>query len=198
MSKIYLASHPAGRFYNDFFHLSGTRSICHQCGERIDPVKTPLEYYWEEEFRPAEKLPGRQAFWGDFLLMVSNTLREPLERLAAFEFFTTCLVQTGLIGRELMVHHVEQPAEPLYWARPVASVSARVRGEPNETCRECGYFIGPRQLTRLLVQVNDLPPAGIFSMKQDRAPQVFVTEEAKERLLSCGVATKFSSAGHSV
>jgi hypothetical protein len=195
MSKIYLASHPAGRFYNDFFHLSSSPITCPKCGERVDPVKTPLEYYWEDEFRPVEQWPERQAFWGNFLLVVSEILREPLDRLAAFEFFTTRPVKTKLSGRKYSVQYLEQPDVPLYWARPVSSVDARVSGEPNEVCLECGCFTGIRQLTRLLVNVNDLPPSGVFSVKQNRAPQVFVTEEAKERLLSCGVTTKFFSGG---
>lgn len=144
---------------------------------------------------PVERLPDQQSFWGDFLLLVSKTLRDQLDRIATFEFFPTRHVQTEFIGRKYIVHYVEQPDELLYWARPLTNIAARVKGEPNDVCSVCDYFIGPRQLTRLLVNVDELPQSGIFSVKQNRVPQIFVTEEAKDRLLSCGVAAKFSSAG---
>lgn len=198
MSKIYLAGHPVSRFDNDFFYLSTSRQNCATCGGRVDCISPPLRYYWDHEFQSekASLLKDRQMFWGDFFLIVTEPILRKLQELSTFDFSDTCLVHTELAGRELVINQVEQPSKPFYWARPMSTVPARVSGTPNDTCAECGFFVGhPRQLTRLLVDRDDIPCSGIFSVAQNRRPQIFVTEEAKQRLLFLEIAAKFYPAG---
>ncbi len=199
MSRIYVAGHPAKRFDDDFVYLSMFPETCVRCGGRIDGIKTPLEYYWDDEFQSehAKQLHNRKVFWGSFLLIVPRAVRDALQDLSAFEFYDTCPVKTELVGRELIVEHLAIPNDAFYWgAKPRMAVVARVSGTPNDTCASCGFFTGhPRQLTRLLVDGNEVPSSGIFSVAQNREPQVFVTEEAKQRLSNLGIAAKFYSAG---
>ncbi len=198
MSKIYLTGHPAKRFDDDFCYLSLSPETCGTCGGRVDSIQTPLQYYWHDEFQSEEalKLRDRQAFWGNFLLIVPGTIRERLQTLSAFEFYDTCPVQTKLVGRQLVVDQLAKPSNPFYWAKPKFAVVTGVSATPNDACANCGFFAGhPRQLTRLLVDRDDVPTSGIFSVAQNRTPQIFVTEEAKQRLSSLGIATKFYSAG---
>lgn len=198
MSKIYLAGHPAKRFDNDFSYLNMSPQTCGTCGGRVDRIETPLKYYWDDEFQSAQILQSknRRVYWGNFLLIVPTDIRDILRESSAFKFYETRLVKTKLIGRKLVVNRIAEPNESFYWAKPGVEVVASVSGGGNETCSECGFFAGhPQQLTRLIVDRNDVPEFGIFSVAQNRAPQIFVTEVAKKHLASLGIEAGFYAAG---
>ena len=198
MSKIYVAGHPGKRFDNDFSYLSLSPKQCVTCGGRVDGINVPLEYYWDTEFQSeqAQHLDDRQVFWGNFLLIVPKSVHDELQSISAFDFFETSPVETELDGRELIVHPLEKPSEAYYWAKPKYAVVARVSGSQNSSCPDCGFFVDhPRQLTRLIVDRDDIPSSGIFSIVQNRSPQIFVTEDAKQRLSSFGIPANFYPAG---
>ena len=198
MSKIYVASHPAKRFDDDFSYLSLSPQTCDICGGRVDSIETPLKYYWDPEFQSeqASQLKARTVFWGNFLLIVPSKIRDVLQDFSAFEFYDTRLVQTVLVGQDLVVKRNVESNGSFYWAKPKVGVVAGVSGSGNETCSECGLFKGhPRQLTRLVVDRNDVPDSGIFFVSQNREPQIFVTEQARQKLSSFCFEAGFYSAG---
>ena len=200
MSKLFLLTHPARRFDEDFTYLSLEAQTCQECGDRVDRLAPPLRYEWDKEFQSdqALKMEDRQIYIGGFLLMVPAEIREKLKMISAFNFFDTSPVQTELVGQELVVKRLPQPDEPLYWAMPKESVRVGVSGTPNEECPACGYFTGPRQLTRLQVRESEIPKSGVFSVAQNRSPQIFVTEDAKAILDSLRIEAGYYSAGRTV
>lgn len=199
MSKFFLLSHPKRRFDSEFMYLSTAAEFCKRCGGRVDNIPIPLEFYCDDEpfYVKARRQQNRGFLWGEHLLVVSEDARNNLESLFdGFEFFDIRPVQTQLIRDEFIVKPLMPPEERYYWAVPKAKIRARVKGSPNYVCAACGFFVThSTQLTRLLVDEPDLPADGIFSVAQNRSPQIFVTEKARDRLLSMDISAGFYPAG---
>lgn len=199
MNKIYLVGHPAGRFQDDLLAIRLKAEYCPDCDGRIDSRCPPLEFYWDKEFqnKKALQLKNRKVYWGAFLMLVPEDIRNGLAKLNSFDFHDTYLVKTKHTRREVIVERLGKTDPVLYWARPKFNVVARVSGStPNPTCNTCGLFTGhPRQLTRLIVSQSEAPKSGIFYIKQNGDPQIFVTAEAKQRFESLGIDAGYYPAG---
>lgn len=202
MSKLFHLTHPCKRFDDDFFYLQMSAEHCESCGGRVDPIPTPLQYYWDTEFQSEEagQLRDRKFYWGDLLLLAASEGLERLDKFRdAFVFHETSLVRTKHVRRKVIVEELPDLDDPFFWVVPRHKITAGVKGTPNNACSECGCFMDhPRQLTRLLVNQNDIPESGVFSVAQNGSPQIFATEAARDSLIAAGVQAGFYSAGRVV
>lgn len=202
MSKIFLLSHPCKRFDEDFSYLKMSAEYCQSCGRRVDPIPTPLQFSWDTEFQSEEagQLCDRKFYWGGLLLLAASEGLERLDKFRdAFVFHETCLVRTKHVRRKVIVEELPASDEPFFWVVPRHKVTAGVSGTPNNVCSECSCFMDhPRQLTRLRVKQNDIPESGVFSVAQNRLPQIFATEAARDSLIAAGLQAGSYSAGRVV
>lgn len=191
MNKLFLLAHPFKRFRQDFFtrvlSVPG-RHMCLECRREFEDAPEAIEvaYYWDTEFeRPEESFDaGHHCFWGGFRMIVSGLGRERLSRVEELFVFSEA---TEIPCEEIPVfnHSRKDELAPYFWVRPRITLDVDRVENKIELCNGCGKFRdSPQQVTRIRIPKNSGANARCFSIMENRAFAMFVTEELRLELES--------------
>lgn len=193
MKKLYVLSHSARRFEDDFV-TAGTHvkhPSCSGCGRNMNDLLPPLLYEWDEEFGNPQESINKQhdCYWGEFSLLVTENGRSILEELdLSFEFFEATPVSTSLVGRNLVIKNLPPPDMKLFQARPATIIDADAAMCSNSLCDVCGKFSQQvRQITRLKLVGNVALQRRVITIRQNRGEPIFVSEDTKSLIVDSGL-----------
>lgn len=191
MNKLFLLAHPFERFKQDYFTrvLSlPRRHMCLECKREFEetPEEINIAYYWDTEFgRPEESFDaGHHCFWGEFRMIVSCLGRERLSRMEELFVFNEA---KEIPCEEIPVfnHSRKDELAPYFWVRPRITLEVDRVENKIEICSSCNRFRdSPQQVTRIRIPKNFGANARCFSIKENRAFAMFVTEEFRHELES--------------